>query len=212
MKILVAIPAYDRKITVETARALLNEQAAAALTGDEVSVRFVPGCSLITQARNHAVRDFILSDADKMVFVDSDVAWEPGSVIKLAKYEEDFVGGGYRYKAEEENYPVGFLPKPVFPKENGLIEVASLPGGFLALSRNVFDRLRAAHKNRGYRFQDLNFHAFFHCPPGDGEDGAFCRDWTDLGEKIWLDPNLTLTHVEGGKKYTGNIGEWLRKK
>lgn len=213
MKLLVAIPAYDRKVTCETARSLLHEQGAASALGIEMRTLFIPGSSLITQARNQAVKEFFDSGADKMIFVDSDVAWEVGSIIKIASHPVDFCGGAYRYKDEAEGYPVAWLEDRAelwADLETGLLEVAMLPGGFLSLTRNVFERLAKAHPERVYSFHGHPFHAFFHCPPGDGEDGAFCRDWRNIGGQIWLDPELTLTHVEGPKKYTGCIGNWLK--
>lgn len=215
MKILVAIPAYDRKLTCETARSLLNEQGAAHLAGVELQILFVPGSSLITQARNQAVKEFIDSDADRMVFLDSDVAWEVGGLLRIASHKVDFCGGAYRYKDTTEGYPVGWIKdrdELWADKDTGLIEVAMLPGGFLSLSRDVFLKLSKAHPNRVYEFHGHPFHAFFHCPPGDGEDGAFCRDWREAGGEIWLDPELTLTHVDGAQKYTGRIGDWLRNR
>ena len=213
MKLFVAIPAYDRKVTCETARSLLNEQGAAALVGIDLQVSFVPGSSLITQARNQAVRDFINSDADRLIFIDSDVAWEPGSIVKIAGHDVDFCGGAYRYKDEDEAYPVGWLPNDeLWANAAGLIEVGMLPGGFLSLSRDVFVKLAKAHPGRVYSFHGHPFQAFFHCPPGDGEDGAFCRDWRDIGGQVWLDPELTLTHVDGGRQYVGHIGNWLKSR
>jgi hypothetical protein len=214
MRIFAVVPAYDRKIHVETARSLLNEQGAARAAGVELQTAFVPGCSLITQARNQAVAEFLKSDADRMVFIDSDLEWEPGALLKIAAAPVDFCGGAYRYKSEPEGYPVSWLDRPELwadPK-TGLIEVAMLPGGFISLSRSVFGRLKEAHPDRRYSFHGEVFQAFFHCPPGDGEDGAFCRDWRDAGGQIWLDPTLTLTHVDGAQKYTGNIGNWLRSR
>jgi len=214
MKVHVSIPAYDRKITCETARSLLNEQGAAHLAGIDLQVTFIPGSSLITQARNQAVKEFIDSDADRLVFVDSDVAWDVGSVLKIASHKVDFCGGAYRYKDNVEGYPVGWLDKDELwaDPETGLLEVAMLPGGFLSLSRDVFLKLSKAHPNRVYSFHGHPFHAFFHCPPGDGEDGAFCRDWRDIGGQVWLDPELSLTHVDGAQKYPGHIGNWLKNR
>jgi hypothetical protein len=215
MKVFVAIPAYDHKIACETARSLLHEQGAATALGMELQVSFIPGSSLITQARNQAVRAFIDSDADRMVFVDADVAWDVGALLKVASHPVEFCGGAYRYKDEHEGYPVGWIDERdelwADPK-TGLLEVAMLPGGFMSLSRSVFAKLAAAHPSRVYSFHGHLFHAFFHCPPGDGEDGAFCRDWRDTGGQIWLDPELSLTHVDGAHKYAGHIGNWLKSR
>ena len=215
MKVFVSIPCYDRKITCETARSLLMEQGAATALGIELQVSFVPGSSLITQARNQAVKAFFDSGADRLVFIDADVAWEPGELLKVASQPVDFCGGAYRYKDEEEAYPVGWIEERdelwADPK-TGLIEVAMLPGGFLSLSRAVFEKLAQAHPGRVYSFHGHPFQAFFHCPPGDGEDGAFCRDWRDIGGQIWLHPELSLTHVDGAHKYPGHIGNWLKNR
>lgn len=212
MKVFVALPCYDRTITCETARSLLDEQAVASAAGIELRVNFAPGNSLITHARNQCVRDFMQSGCDRLVFVDSDVAWEAGSLLKIALANHPFLGGAYRYKADAEGYPVHFIDAYPEADENGLIEVATLPGGFMSLSRDVFARLFAAHPDRKYEFHGQNFFAFFHCPPGDGEDGAFCRDWRDAGGQIWLDQTLLLTHVDGGgRKYTGRIADYLAR-
>lgn len=216
MKVLAAIPAYDGKICVETVRALLHEQGAAFLAGVEFRAVFLPGCSLITMARNQIVGDFLASDADRLVFVDADVAWEPGALIKLASHPVDFVGGAYRLKEPEEGYPVRWLEGADLPYDaaTGLIEVESLPGGFLALSRAVFEQFRAHHPDRGYTHQGFAGHAYFTAPFKNGrlygEDTAFCADWREAGGKVWLDPELVLTHVGGSNEYVGHIGDWLR--
>lgn len=212
MKLLVAVPAYDGRITIETARSLCNEQVMAALSGVDMSIQFVPGGSLVTTVRDRIACDFLASEADRLVFIDSDVSWELGDLLKLARHPVDFVGGCYRYKQEPEGYPVVFLDKPELwaDPETGLLEVAALPAGFLALSRSVFERLREAFPARSYKHFDKELHGFFHAPPGGGEDGAFCNEWRSIGGQVWLDPELTLTHTGGNPDFTGNIGRWLR--
>jgi len=209
MKLLLAIPAYDRKISVETARAVLNETLFAQTAGVELQTVFAPGSSLVTHARNHCVREFMEGDADKLIFLDSDVSFEPGAVLRLAAHDVDFVGGCYRKKADAEMYPVGWLDRSELwadPKTR-LLEVASLPGGFLAITRKVIEAI----PHETYLLDGEAFPALFWCPKGGGEDGQFCADWSAAGGKVWLDPTLTLTHVDAaGRQYTGNIGAWLK--
>lgn len=217
MKVMVLIPIHGFSLGVETVRCLIHEVRAGLAVGVEVIPYFLPGQSLITHARNQLVRDFIRSDADRAVFVDADVAWDPGDVIKLASRPQDVVGGAYRLKADRWDFPVFHVEGgPVVDPDTGLIEVAALPGGFMALSRKVFDTLFAsqvAENKRGYSFAGETFWAFFHAPYGDGEDGTFCKEWRELGGKVWLDPDLTLSHVDpAGRKYTGCIGAWMKAK
>ena len=52
-------------------------------------------------------------------------------------------------------------------------------------------------------FDDLPWHM------GDwGEDFAFCKRWTDIGGKVWVDPALELTHI-GPHSFAGCLQEWL---
>lgn len=217
MKIAVAIPAYDRSIHVETARSLLNEQAAALLTGDTLEVIFAPGCSLITHARNHLCREFLKSDCERIVFVDSDVSWELGHLLKVAKHQEDFVGGAYRYKDSKEDYPVSWIPKDeLWSNEHGLLEVIAVPGGFMSLSRKVFEDFREAYPDRAYNHGSELFWCYFEMAFRKGqfqsEDGCFCDEYRDAGGKVWLDPELILTHHDGAQVYKGCIGNWLKSR
>lgn len=214
MKIFVAIPAYDRKLCCETAAALLQEQAVANAANIQLQVSFLPGCCYVDKARNQLASEFLESGADRLVFIDADVAWEPGALIKIARQTKDFVGGCYRHKRDEETYPIEWIKDRAelwSDPETGLIEVEALPGGFLSLSREVFERLAHAFTDRTYFHEGHEFHAYFHQPFGWGEDGRFCAEWRAIGGQVWLEPLLTLTHVDAaGRHYVGNIGHWLR--
>lgn len=217
MKLFIAVPAYSGAVSVETARSLLNEQCLAQSAGVEFQVAFLPGCSLITMARNQMVQDFLATDADKLVFVDSDVSWEPGSILQLALHKADFVGGAYRLKQDEEWYPVEWLdPKGDLWAKDGLLEVAHVPGGFMCLSRAVFNRLRIAFPVRHYSHMGFNGFAYFNAPFAEGrlwgEDSRFCHDWRQIGGQVWLDPELTLTHHDGRQAYRGCIGDFLKSR
>lgn len=217
MKIAVAIPVYDGKLPVESVRCLLNEQAAALVAGDELHVRFLPSCSHPAMGRNQLADDFLKSDADRLVFVDSDVTFEPGTLLKLAHRSQDFVGGAYRFKMDLESYPIGWLDKPFLQANaDGLLEVSTLPGGMLSLSRKVFEVLKAAHPDREYEHFGRVAHCYFQTPFIDGhlygEDSHFCKEWRDAGGEVFLDPELTLTHWDFNRPYVGHVGNWLKNR
>ena len=210
--IFIACPAYGG-VTTETVRSLLNETAAAREVGVDIDVAFLAGCSLITHARNQLARDFLNSGAERLVFIDADVAWEPGAVLRLVSHGKDVVGGAYPFKSEPENYPVSWLDKADLTSVDGLLEVLVLPGGFLQISRQAFEKLK--RWDRVYQHGGQTFDGFFHAPIAEGrmlgEDSAFCVDWRASGGQVWLDPELTLTHVDGVRKFTGCIGSWLKE-
>lgn len=188
------------------------------MLGTSFQVLFAPGCSLITMARNSICRDFLASKSDRLVFVDSDIAWDVGSLLKLASYPVDIVGGAYRYKSKEEKYPVYFQPDEkggISTNEMGLVEVDALPGGFLCISRGALERIKAARPERSYLWNGQEFYAYFENQFQSGymvgEDIGFCLFAKGLGEKIYLDPALRLTHVDGSQEYPGRIEDWLRE-
>lgn len=215
MKIVVATPVYDGKLPIEMVRCLLQERAIASGIGDDLSFQFLPSCSHPAMGRNQLAQQFMDSDAERIVFLDADVTFESGCLIKVAHHHADFVGGAYRFKFESENYPVGWLDeKELWANEQGLLEVGSLPGGFLSLSKKVFEHLRDLHPERAYEHFGKKAHCYFQMPFADGhlygEDSHFCKEWRDSGGKVYLDPELSLTHWDFNRPYPGHIGNWLK--
>lgn len=212
----IAVPAYDGKIHIELARSLLTEQIMLFNAGIQAEITFLPGSSLITLARDIIADEFLnASKAERLVFIDSDVSFEPGAVLQIVQHDVDFVGGAYRHKSATESYPAVFhLGETTSDARTGLLDVHAVPGGFLALKRNVFWRLKGKHPTRKFKppFFSREIHSYWWVPPGGGEDGNFCDEWREAGGKVWLDPNLTLTHTGGMPSYTGNIGEWINSK
>jgi hypothetical protein len=160
---------------------------------------------------------FLKSNADRLVFLDSDVTFEAGALVKIAHSPFDFVGGAYRFKKDDECYPVNWLPNAeLWANEQGLLEVETLPGGFLSLSRKVFDTLKAAHPERHYEHLGHKAHCYFQMRYQDGslygEDSLFCKEWRETGGKVFLDPELKLTHWDFNKPYVGHIGKWLKNR
>lgn len=215
MTILVAIPTYDGKLPIETVRALLDERAAAILVGDDLTVEILPACSHPAMGRNQLAQAFVDSSCERLFFLDSDVTWPVGQLIKLAHSPVDFVGGAYRHKLKDESYPVGWDASidQSHLKEGDLIEVASLPGGFLSLSRNVFERLKEEHPERTMEHFGHKMHGFFEMPFNSGEDGFFCKSWRDIGGKVFLDPEIELTHWDfKPTQFKGHIGNYLKSR
>lgn len=212
---MVAIPVYDGKVPIEMVGCLMHEQIAAVMAGLDFQVRFLPSCSHPAMGRNQLAMDFLESDCDKLIFVDSDVTFEGGAIVRLAMLPVDLVAGAYRYKTAVESYPVTWLPnKELWSNGLGLIEVETLPTGFMAISRKVFDTLRDIHSEREYLHQGKVAHCFFQMPFINGhlygEDSFFCQEWRKAGGKVFLDPMISLTHWDHRTPYAGCIGNWLK--
>lgn len=215
MKLLAACPVYDGRVCGETASSLLDERMLAHGLDIEMRVAFVPGCSLVQLARDKIAKEFLESDADRLFMFDSDVSWELGALMKMLRHDVGVVAGAYRYKSDDENYPVHFKPGDLWA-ENGLLAVDVVPGGFIAIKRHVFERMRAAFPDRGYDHKGERLFSYFNARHEGGnllgEDTAFCVDWRKIGGTVWLDPELKLTHHGGARGFPGHIGTWLKNR
>lgn len=215
MKITVGLPTYDGKIAYKQVDNLLAENTLAVRLGHTLTVRFLPSCTNLAKGRNQLVKEFLASGDDRLVFLDGDVTFSPGEILKIATHPVEMVGGAYRMKRIEERYPIQLLNEPRDLGPNGIVEVAMVPTGFLALSRSVFDKFREGYPGREYTVEGKRSYCYFQIPYSDGalytEDVYFCKEWRAIGGKVYLDPNLTLTHWDGNIPFQGNIGKTMAR-
>jgi hypothetical protein len=215
-KVMVAIPAYSGTIHFGTFRSLMADLFTLASRGDTAEVHDECGNALIADARALIVAQFLASDAEQLIFVDSDVSWEAGALVKLIDAPVDFVAGIYPQRKDPINYCVKWLDKPELQAVDGLLEVAGVPAGFMRLSRSMLEKMVEQYPDSEYYSEnapDKRAWALF----ADyrigkhkmGEDYSFCRRWTDMGGKVWIDPEIRMGHC-GYKTFTGHLGEWLK--
>jgi len=218
VKAMIAIPAYTGQIHLGTMRSLMTDILQLQHRGDAFMVHDECGNALIADARAVIVAEFLASDCDKLVFVDSDVCWEAGALVRLLDRKEDFVAGIYPQRKDPINYCVKWLDKPELHAVNGLLEVAGVPAGFMCLSRDMLEKMVEQYPDSEFYCEtapDKKAWALF----ADyrigkhkmGEDYAFCKRWTDMGGKVWIDPEIKMGHV-GYKTFQGHIGDWLKSR
>jgi glycosyltransferase involved in cell wall biosynthesis len=199
---------------------LLNEQCMAFVNGDVIDFAVVTGNAGIVQARNQLASQFMDSECDRLIFLDADVTFEPGALVKLAHRPEDVVGGAYRYKQDQESYPMMWLPDPekkgLWYTNGGLIEVMAIPTGFMSISRACLEAFQAKWPERVQTHADHKSFTYFQMPfvSGShyGEDYYFCKEWREeLGGKVYLDPHIKLTHWGfNPTPFAGDIAHWLK--
>lgn len=218
MKVWVAIPAYTGQIHLGTMRSLMTDLLALKDRGDSFTVHDECGNALIADARALIVAQFLASDAEQLVFVDSDVCWEAGALLKLLDHPVDFVAGIYPQRRDPINYCVKWRDVPELHAVNGLLQVDGVPAGFMRVSRAMLEKMveqypdsefyveTAPNKRAWALFADYRIgkHKM-------GEDYAFCRRWTDMGGKVWIDPEIKMGHV-GYKTFHGHLGHWLKNR
>jgi hypothetical protein len=198
----------------------MSEQFIANKLGDELLVEFLPNCSHPSMGRNQLAKAFMESDCDKIIYLDSDITFEAGALVKLSKMPVDYVGGSYRFKFEEEKYPIAWLEdRPMLTSDilpEVLCEVAVIPAGFVCLSRKVFETLKAAHPDREFTHMGHTLHCYFQTPFVGGlhsEESFFAHEWRQTGGKIYLMPDITITHWNFDPvPYEGNVAKWLKRR
>ena len=167
--------------------------------------------ALVQRARNDLVRIALDQGFDDLLFIDSDIEWEPEWAMALLAHDVDAVGAAYRKKTDEkEIYTVrAKLPIPVDLK-TGLWIVDGIGTGFMRLSRRALQLLWDAseeYENEGRMCRWI----FDVCVVDHqlvSEDNIVCEKLRQLGVKVHLDPSFTPTHI-GIKKYRGNFKEYV---
>jgi hypothetical protein len=219
--VFIAIPAYDQRINCLCMASIFNNIKDLEKRGHKVTFSFQLGDPYLDQARNHVVKQFLESEYDDLIFVDTDLAFDSNGMWRLTRCEEiQVVGGAYPYRAQDKHgYPVNIKVDenllPVTDYERGLVECTMLPTGFLRIRRDVFDAIRAALPE--YVDHDGEYKYFrtgqLLLETGDtrwwGEDAYFCRLCTDLGIKLWCEPMINFSH-DGVLHKCGKFADYLQ--
>lgn len=219
MHVMVAIPAYSGTIHLGTMRSLFTDLLELQARGDKWSLHDECGNALIADARALIVAQFLASEADTLVFIDSDVCWEAGALLRLVDYPVDMVSGIYPQRKDPINYCVKWdTSKKELVAENGLLQVEGVPAGFMKLSRKQLETMVEQYPDTEFYVESAPnqkaWALFADYRIGKhkmGEDYAFCRRWTDMGGKVWIDPEIKMGHV-GYKTFQGHLGDYLRNR
>ena len=224
--------------TVEYLMSLIRTMNLLMQQGHYLDTCFVGGDAFVSKARNGIVQSFIESwatpyPADVLLFIDDDQSWEPEAVLRIIQDPHEIIGVAIPKKMDMQNGIQTFNNVLLDTDaqgscfvENGLLRISQIGSGFLAIKRSAIEKMMKAYPARyspGDGGQHQLHYAFFDAkiiwdeknPDGVvgqfwGEDLVFCKKWVALGEKMWLDPNVTVSHV-GRKAWSGNFVEFLQK-
>lgn len=220
-KICIAIPSYTGMGHMRTHFSLLDGVLDLASRGWEFTWIFRDHDSMIARGRNLMVSLFLYGeqyqDATDLVMIDSDLAWESGGLGQLCAHDVDVVGGAYPFKKDDLRFPMKFMDKPSELGPNGLMEVRGITPGFFRMSRRALERMTDLYRDE-LSFSDVSAPSgtsvmlFDNLCRANGvwdEGFIFCERWRRLGEKVWVDPEIQMTHY-GTKGFDGKLGDWLR--
>ena len=98
-KLFVATPCYGGQCFGLYAKACLDLQATCIQYGMECRFSFIFNESLITRARNYLVDEFLRSGCTHLLFIDSDIQFNPQDILALLALDKDIIGGPYPKKS-----------------------------------------------------------------------------------------------------------------
>jgi hypothetical protein len=216
--VFIGLPAYDFKVSLKLAVSLARFAQLAPKHGIDINIGSVCGCSVVSRARNLLVQDMLESDADYLVFIDSDINFEPEDILRLMAWAQDskkgIVAGVPRvrdvnktYIADLDHDENGDLTMNAM----GLVRATRVATAFMLIQRNVIETMIAAHPEWQYYDKrcEKTVPALFDfkltAEGYMGEDFLFCDRARELGFEVWVDPTISLGHM-GVQEYTGNFG------
>jgi hypothetical protein len=177
--------------------------------------------SILPKARNIICAWFLASKYTDLVFIDDDMGWDAGPIIgKLLASPRDVIGAAGRRKNEDV---ISWCVRPLddaedgqFPDEMQAMEMRAVGTGILKITREALEKIIAARPDLKRNGDDgmppevaARYHKFFaYGDDEEGEDYEFCDLWHSLGGKVWVAPDIRVTHV-GEKEYTGTLAEHI---
>ena len=181
----------------------------------------------IAYARNILTAKFLQREEDYLLFIDSDLEFEPECVLKMLITEKDVICTPYRVKTNEPDsvkYTVSIQdPKNVKIFQGGLVEIDNGPAGMMLIKRTVFEKMIKDYPDKEIKVNtnedtfpnDLRVYNFWDSNFKDGvwkgEDIYFCDLARQSGFKVYANLDSTLTH-HGSFGYKGKYGDVFKMK
>ena len=179
-KIFVATPMYGGQCGGQYCKSTADLAAMAAQYGMDVRFFYLFNESLITRARNYLVDEFLRSDCTHLMFIDSDIGFDPNDVIALSVIaapgsDKHIVCGPYPKKCiawekikraadkgfadQDPNKLEKYVGDYVFnPAENTgsipldePVEVLEGGTGFMMIQREALEKFAAAYPELSYK-------------------------------------------------------------
>lgn len=152
-------------------------------------------------AMDIATKQFLESDCDEMIVIDTDLVFKPQDLAHLREHDEPLVFGLYSKRTVKFDPPV----VPIVGQENPALqpgvlwEVQKTARGFMRVHRSVFETMRP-HVKLMENTEFGSMHCYWPTSyDGTSEDFAFCATWRKLGGRVLIDKRVFVGHVGQAK-------------
>lgn len=179
-KLFLGVPMYGGNCVGMFAKSIADLTAMCTSHGIELRTYFLFNESLITRARNYICDEFMRSNSTHLMFIDSDIGFDPRDVLGMLALqsddsEYDVLAGPYPKKTiswekiklavdkgvadEDPNVLERYVGDFVFNPKGGSgsiridipVEVSEVGTGFMMTRRSAFDRFKEAFPQYSYK-------------------------------------------------------------
>lgn len=216
--VFIALPAYDFKVSLKLAVSLAKFSRASAEHGIDIQIGSICGCSVVSRARNLLAKDMLESKCDYLLFIDSDINFEPDDIFRLMAWGSDPKKGIVAAVPRTRNESKVYIATLDYDENGdltmngmGLVRAKRVATAFMLVRREVFETLEKEHPEWAYYDSktDRTLSCMFDFELSEegyiGEDFLFCDRVRSHGFEVWIDPTITLGHM-GVQEYVGNYG------
>jgi hypothetical protein len=180
----------------------------------------IDACNLPEQ-RDALADQFLRSNSSHLLFIDSDMSFEPDLWRHLLSFEKDFVSticakrlfsfermkklldDGVSFedaRSMAHDFNIGSPPQA---KEGDLYKVRSIGMAFVLISKGCFEQITEKGELKEYDSSVLPGHKvrgfFQHAEDNQGrplaEDHSFCRRWRRAGGTVWAYADPKIKHI-----------------
>ena len=218
LKVHIATPAYEGKVHGAFAQSLMCAGYDLAKCGIKISCSIVKNGIFIDVARSVMVKQFLETDCTHLMFIDSDLGFDPNAIAPLVSSGLPVCGGAYRQRDKDVIWIVD-LPDGKVNCRDGWIQVDRMATGFMCIERSVLEVMSERADIFMLNRSECPFVFRIKHKPGDpniivGEDFSFCDDYMELyregvfKEPIWIWPDIDFVH----DIYPCNFHQYLLEK
>jgi FkbM family methyltransferase len=188
-RILIAIPTA-RNIEPDTFKSIYDLTAP---DNCELVLQYFFGYN-VDQVRN-LIADWVVKGFDYLFSVDSDIAFDPDTLVKLMAHDRDVVSGLYIQRKPGQHIleiyePNGYGGVVNMPygklKGQPLVEIAGCGFGCVLVKAEVM---------RSIGYPQFEYHSAIDHANTISEDNDFCRKARERGFRIWADPSILCKHT-----------------
>lgn len=166
-------------------------------------------------ARSHILSEFLRSSFTHLLMIDDDMTWEVNALDRLMFADKPLVA----VAGPKKRFPLVFAASNVGEKgeliplemdhELGVAEVTSVGSAFMLIRRDCAEKMRAGYPELEYVdgagklcwgvfLQQIHNRSYL------PEDFSFCQRWRNLGEKVYICPDVPLGHI-GSHEFKGDL-------